>query len=50
VDILEWFGNARHLAFRYNMDGQYGFGAHLSCCGFRPTLKTNLLNVYSVVK
>ncbi|MDD6284144.1 MAG: hypothetical protein PUB05_02135, partial [Firmicutes bacterium] len=49
-DISEWFGNARHLAFRYNPDGQEGLGAPSFGWSSRSRTGTYLMNVYLVVK
>ena len=49
---ISWgiYANARHLAFRYNPDGQEGLGAPSFGWDFRPRSGTYLMNVYSVVK
>ena len=50
MDISEWFGNARHLAFRDNPCGQEVRGAPSSGWSSRPRTGMYLMNVYLVVK
>ena len=46
---ISWgiYANARHLAFRYNPDGQEGLGAPSFGWDFRPRSGTYLMNVYT---
>ncbi|MCI5832443.1 MAG: hypothetical protein MRZ99_05900, partial [Clostridiales bacterium] len=49
-DISEWFGIARHLASRYNLEWQEGLGALSFGWSSCSRTGTYLMNVYSIFK